>query len=50
MVETGTHKVLMEKKGLYFDLVDSQVFVDVEETGTKANSIVSHSDVIALEA
>ena len=31
--ETGTHQELLERKGLYYNLVNNQVFVDTHETG-----------------
>lgn len=33
VIETGTHEELMKNKGLYHELVNAQVFADIEETG-----------------
>jgi ATP-binding cassette, subfamily B (MDR/TAP), member 1 len=33
VIETGTHEELMKNKGLYYELVNAQVFADIEETG-----------------
>ncbi|CAJ0951215.1 unnamed protein product, partial [Mesorhabditis belari] len=38
VIEVGTHDVLLAKKGLYHELVNAQVFADVEEKGGKVAS------------
>uniref|UniRef100_A0AC35GMP4 Uncharacterized protein n=1 Tax=Panagrolaimus sp. PS1159 TaxID=55785 RepID=A0AC35GMP4_9BILA len=47
--ETGTHESLMKLRGLYYELINAQVFADVEETKVPDNrdiirreSVVSH--------
>ena len=34
VVETGTHESLLAKRGLYYELVNAQVFADIEEDQT----------------
>ncbi|CAJ0559987.1 unnamed protein product, partial [Mesorhabditis spiculigera] len=43
IVETGRHSELMEARGHYFDLVNAQVFADVETTPTKTNYLRQRS-------
>jgi ABC-type transport system involved in cytochrome bd biosynthesis fused ATPase/permease subunit len=33
IVETGKHNELIAKQGLYYELVNSQVFTDIDEGG-----------------
>ncbi|CAJ0566882.1 unnamed protein product, partial [Mesorhabditis spiculigera] len=44
VVETGRHSELMEARGHYFDLVNAQVFADVETTPTKTNYLRQRSN------
>lgn len=37
IVESGTHDELVQSKGLYYELVNAQVFADVDEAGKRAS-------------